>query len=158
MRRSAQTQDIVLSATAAATSVGHVGSAAPDFMIGIASQVMIDVPIASHVTPPSTTVFPATDGHVGSVLPDVAAPDCTASKMKFDTAAGVSRFHEMRSALPARALLEPVSYLQATRQPLALAGALPVTVTRLYPVRLEAVELSVSLMKLSLPSYQRSAK
>ena len=78
MRREIASQMIVLSATVAPTSVGHVGSTVPETRIGTASHVTVDESIASHVTPPSTTVPPSVDGQVGSVAALYAALACTA--------------------------------------------------------------------------------
>src|SRR6516164_509655 len=107
--------------------VGNVGCELPDCMIGIACHVMIEVPMASHVTPPSTTVLPAVVGQVGCVVPEVPADDCTASYRKLDTAAGCSSDHTTRSHCESRVLV-PFCDWSFTRTRAALAGAFAVTV------------------------------
>src|SRR5579863_7697523 len=96
-------------------------------MIGIASHVMIEVPTASHVTPPSTIVAPAEVGHTGCVCPELAGFACTASNRKLLIAVGCSKLHVTKSAKPVLREFVPLPAPIATRTCAALAGATPVT-------------------------------
>src|SRR5580658_174939 len=96
-------------------------------MSGIACHVMMDVPIACHVTPPSITSLPNTVGQVGSVAAELPAVGCTASNRKLVIGAGVARFQLTKSANPALRLVVPLPAPIATRACAAPAGAMPVT-------------------------------
>src|SRR5271156_3783638 len=97
-------------------------------MSGMACQVIIEVPMAFHVTPPSMTSLPKTVGQVGSVAAELAAVGCTASNKKFVMGDGVSRFQVTRSANPALRPDVPLPAPIETRQCAAPGGATPVTV------------------------------
>src|SRR5580692_5005517 len=117
----------------------------------MACQVIIEVPIAFHVTVPSITSFPNTVGHVGSVAAELPAAGCTASNKKLVMGAGVAKFHETRSAKPALRLLVPLPAPIDTRQCAAPAGAIPVTeVLRYSPPSCSFCWLPVELKMLSL--------
>src|SRR5208283_383055 len=97
--------NVLGSLTANPIVVGKDGVDNPDSMRGIASHVMIDVPMASHVTVPSITVLPNTVGHVGCVPPEMPEEGCTASYKKFVIVEGVSKDHFIS---PTKAVLNPV--------------------------------------------------
>src|SRR5450759_2448845 len=119
----------------AVPSVLNSGGLGPDCMSGIACHVMIDVPIAFHVTPLSVTVLPKIVGHVGSVAAELPAAGCTASYRKFEMGDGVSKFQDTRPTYPMLRLDVPLPAPIPTRTCAAFAGALPVIDinTVLYP-------------------------
>src|SRR5208282_5627892 len=99
--------NVLVSRTTAPMVVGNTGAFAPDSIRGIASYVIIEVPIACHVTEPSTTSKPSVVGHVGSVAAEMPDDGCTASYKKFVGREGDARFQKRPPTYPSLRVIVP---------------------------------------------------